>query len=174
METLKKCSSCKDKKLPTEFHACKTAKDGLYTRCKACTKIQAADYYQANKTKLNEQNKWRRYMSKDNIARRKARKEVKAFYEQSKEANKKYYEQKKEARKIANKKHYEKRCLIKSKKSVAFHAVNHAVKSGSLIRPTVCPVCSAEAFNVAYQKDYTKPLEVKWMCIECYKSICGK
>ncbi len=166
----KTCSKCKIETPLAEFNVCKAAKDGLQSRCKACIKDHGREYYQIHKAERNEQQKWRRSSPEAREARKKVqrRRHKRQIKEDATDCAERY-EERKAAKKVANEKQREKWRLIKSKKSAAFHAVNQAVKTGELVRPTVCPVCSALTFNVPYQEDYTKPLEVEWMCIGCYR-----
>lgn len=167
---LKTCSKCKIEKPSTEFNFCKAAKDGLQSRCKPCIKAYGHKYYQAHKAGLNEQQKWRRSGPEAREARKKVqrRRHKRQIKEDAADCAERY-EERKAAKKIANKKYYDNLRLIKLKKNAAFQVVNSAIKSGKLIRPTICPVCSAETFIVAYQEDYDKPFEIIWLCINCTK-----
>ncbi len=51
---MKKCTSCKNIKLPTEFHKNKSKKDGLSEECKICKRISASEYRLRNKDKVNK------------------------------------------------------------------------------------------------------------------------
>lgn len=51
-------------------------------------------------------------------------------------------------------------------------AVNHAVTSGKLIRQP-CLRCSA-AKAEAHHLDYSKPLEVEWLCHRCHRAEHGR
>lgn len=170
MEALKKCSTCKIKKPVTEFNFCKAAKDGLHSRCKSCVKTHNQAYHQAHKAELNEQQKWRRSGPEAREARKKVqrRRHERQIKEDAADCAERY-EERKAKKKIANKKYYDKLRLIKSKKSAAFQVVNSAIKSGELIRPTICSVCSAETFILAYHEDCNKPFEIIWLCINCTK-----
>lgn len=44
-----------------------------------------------------------------------------------------------------------------------------AVKSG-ILKKTPCCVCGAEKVQ-AHHEDYSKPLEVKWMCFKCHREV---
>ncbi len=171
METEKKrCSACKIEMSLTEFNICKATKDGLQSRCKTCIKAHGHKYYQANKAKLNERQKWRRSGPKAKEARKKVqrRRHERQIKEDAADCAE-HYEKRKAIKKIANKKYNDKLHLIKAKKSMSFQTVNAAVKSGSMVRPATCSICSVKTFIVAYHEDYDKPLVVIWMCIECYK-----
>jgi len=48
-------------------------------------------------------------------------------------------------------------------------AVYRAVKTGKLIRPSVCSICKLNRRVCAHHRDYTKPLEVLWLCWSCHK-----
>lgn len=50
-------------------------------------------------------------------------------------------------------------------------AVLRAIKDGKLIRPPKCSICSKEGWIVGHHKDYTKPLEVTWVCQGCHRDI---
>ncbi len=54
--------------------------------------------------------------------------------------------------------------------------LNAAIKSGQLTRPAICPACNKNpgaAVNGrtlihAHHDDYSKPLEVRWLCSQCH------
>lgn len=54
----------------------------------------------------------------------------------------------------------------------ARQCVRNAVKKGLLIRPTTCSECKCEAqFIEAHHADYSKPLEVVWLCKPCHSEV---
>ena len=58
------------------------------------------------------------------------------------------------------------------KRARAHAAVYKAVKRGDLQRPDSCPVCgSSERRIEGHHKDYSKPLEVDWVCSQCHADI---
>lgn len=64
-------------------------------------------------------------------------------------------------------------------KSIAKHwhkqkariALNRQVKLGNIIRPKQCPVCKKYKKVEGHHDDYSKPLEVKWVCRQCHCMI---
>jgi len=52
----------------------------------------------------------------------------------------------------------------------AHRAVEYAVKIGRLTRPSACPSCGAERKVHGHHADYSKPLEVVWLCDRCHRS----
>lgn len=49
-------------------------------------------------------------------------------------------------------------------------AVYRAVKNGSLIRPETCSDCGQAARQIqAAHLDYSRPLDVRWLCITCHR-----
>lgn len=48
--------------------------------------------------------------------------------------------------------------------------VSHAIKRGILIRPDTCERCSGQGPIEAAHEDYSKPLEVSWLCRSCHRS----
>jgi hypothetical protein len=47
--------------------------------------------------------------------------------------------------------------------------VYRALKSGKLVKPKTCADCLQERRLSAHHEDYTKPLEVDWLCSSCHK-----
>lgn len=51
----------------------------------------------------------------------------------------------------------------------AWHAVDAAVRSGVLVRPERCP-CGRDARVHGHHDDYSRPLDVLWLCAVCHKA----
>jgi hypothetical protein len=47
-------------------------------------------------------------------------------------------------------------------------AVQNALRRGKLVRPTKCQDCGIECKPEASHGDYSKPLDVKWLCRPCH------
>jgi len=56
----------------------------------------------------------------------------------------------------------------KNEKTKARAILNAAVKSGKVIKPTICSKCGKLRKVTAHHDDYSKPLQVKWLCYECH------
>lgn len=56
----------------------------------------------------------------------------------------------------------------KSGKKQARAAVARALVSGALERPAACEECGAETALEAHHDDYSKPLDVRWLCPGCH------
>jgi len=52
----------------------------------------------------------------------------------------------------------------------AQHAVQRAVRSGKLVRRP-CEVCGATRYVHGHHDDYTKPLDVVWLCRSCHLEL---
>jgi hypothetical protein len=50
----------------------------------------------------------------------------------------------------------------------ARQCVKRALREGSLTRPKRCSSCKHKRFCEAHHADYSKPLEVKWLCFACH------
>jgi hypothetical protein len=44
----------------------------------------------------------------------------------------------------------------------------NALAGGKLVRPDRCGVCSILCVPDGHHEDYSKPLEVDWMCHQCH------
>lgn len=61
--------------------------------------------------------------------------------------------------------------LVKQKypeKTKARNAAGNAIRDGRIIRPNRCSSCSVECRPEAHHEDYSKPLEVVWLCSGCH------
>jgi hypothetical protein len=51
----------------------------------------------------------------------------------------------------------------------AHSAVSYAVSRGGLVRPDACSDCGLEGRIHGHHEDYSKPLDVVWLCPRCHK-----
>jgi hypothetical protein len=50
--------------------------------------------------------------------------------------------------------------------------VAYAIKTGKLKRPNICSKChKTKKTIIAHHDDYSKPLEVRWLCHSCHKLL---
>lgn len=49
--------------------------------------------------------------------------------------------------------------------------LEYAVRCGVLSRPKICPKCLTHNNVEAHHEDYSKPLEVKWLCRICHTKL---
>lgn len=53
-------------------------------------------------------------------------------------------------------------------KVAARNAVNSAVKRGDLMKPAACEACGEDKPVAGHHEDYSRPLEVRWLCRHCH------
>ncbi len=53
-------------------------------------------------------------------------------------------------------------------KNIARQLLDRAVKLGTIDRPDVCSECGKKCKPNAHHRDYSKPLEVVWLCNTCH------
>ena len=149
---MKTCKTCNTTKPYSEFYKHSQMTDGYLNTCKECKKQQQTEIrnnnleYYRNYDK-NRPNKEERY-----------------------EKNKQYL--KTENGKLSHAKALKKSNEKYPLKYKAKNAVSNAVRDGKLIKPTTCESCG----NITPSKrleghhcDYSKPLEVMWLCVSCHK-----
>jgi hypothetical protein len=59
-------------------------------------------------------------------------------------------------------------------KPTIYKMVNQAIKDGVLIEPDVCSVCGWPGWPiklVPHHNDYTKPLDIEWLCRSCHQVL---
>lgn len=178
------CTQCKKEKMNSEFY--RTKEDWFVSACKECTKKNASEYASKNKEKVAIAKKEYNRKNADVIRIKKA-----AYAAE----NKDILAKKGSARSIENREElskyqkdwreenkdklveYSKIYLAKEenkKKHAARGKVNKALASGKLIKPNICSVCGENGTTEAHHEDYSKPLDVRWLCSACHKKLHRK
>ena len=67
---------------------------------------------------------------------------------------------------------YQARVCLASEVQYARNALNYAVRSGRVQRPTQCSQCRRTDPKItAHHPDYRHPLAVVWLCYPCHKTL---
>ena len=53
----------------------------------------------------------------------------------------------------------------------AHSTLERAIKKGIIKKPKLCPECGSNRKIEAHHHDYTKPLEVIWLCCACHRIL---
>jgi len=142
---MKTCTKCDIEKELTEFNKDSSKRDGLKPGCRSCLKACAAAYNEANKEKIYAANLVYRAKNKEKI------KAYRADYGKTEVG-------KAAASRAASKYQAKNPIKVKAKDVVAY-----AIKMGRLAR-LPCETCG-EAKVEAHHDDYSKPLDVRFLCI---------
>jgi hypothetical protein len=179
---IKICSRCKLEKNENEFHKDKNRKDGLYPHCKICKNLATSAHGKINREKnkiklqiwrAKNKEKCKEYSIRDReknyekiVSRRKtpeARKKMRLAIARWREKNFDQYREKanENRRKNIN------RCKARL-------ALMNEIRRGRIIRPPQCEICMKDCKPDGHHKDYSKPLEVQWLCKLCHFHEHGK
>ena len=146
---MKVCKECGETKTLDDFYKHKKMADGYLNKCKVCVNEKVEKYQELNREKIKEAVKKK---SKD----------------PNRVASRKKYA-KSEKGKIAQKKAmtlYKERYPIKR---LAHSIVWSKLLTGKLIKQSSCSKCGSNEKIEAHHDDYTKPLELRWLCEKCHK-----
>jgi len=144
----KECFKCKEIKPLEEFYQHGRMASQRLNKCKECTKADV---------RLNRAKKLEQYRQYDRgRAMRPDRVEARLEYRKT--------EQGKQVKRKADEKYYQ-RCPEKYKARVT---LNNAVRDGKISKPSTC-ACGRSGRIEAHHEDYSKPLEVSWLCVPCHK-----
>jgi len=141
-EKTKTCFKCGQEKPLSEYYKMRGMADGLLGKCKKCTCMDVRE----REIRLSKSPEWV-------LSERKRHREKSA----KARACGRVLPPNKEARKLALKKSREKY----PEKNHARQCVSHAIRTGKMTRKP-CEKCGERA--QAHHDDYSKPLEVMWLC----------
>jgi hypothetical protein len=150
MTATKKCYKCLESKLITEFHAHPNTKDGLLGKCKACAARDTRDHYRMHKVDPE----W--------VVRNRAIKRARAVRcprpktKRDPEVSRNYYQRNKD-------------------KFRAHQRAARAETKGIIVSPGACEWCGLNIAKLEkHHEDYSKPLQVTWLCRACHATTWRK
>lgn len=163
-----------------------------------CRKM-SGDYYRRNREKIierkrnitpeqKERNKVTnlayRERNRDVINAKKRERHAKKSAEEKKSYNQDYYKRNREKIIQKAKEHRKKhpRPLEATQrfrrnnpeKARAYSAIGNAIRSGKLQKPDSCKKCMKKKKVEAHHHDYSKPLDVTWLCKQCHLGLHRK
>jgi ribosomal protein S27AE len=147
---MKVCRECNKEKPLSDFYKHPKMADGHLNKCSECVKARVAKHREVNLEKVREYDKKRSVLPH----RVQARKD----YLQT--------EQGKATRKRAIESYRERYPL----KRAAHIITRNAVRDGKLKPAKSCSVCGSKKLIEGHHDDYTKPLEVRWLCNKCHRA----
>lgn len=137
------CKVCGVTSDVAEFYA------GVGSRCKECHK-SAVRKNRHDKAEYYKKYDADRYQNDPNV----------------KERHRRYA--KTEAGKIAFRKARQKWVEASPQKRAAHVLLNNSIRDGKVQKPENCEVCGSTGRIEGHHHDYTKPLDVKWLCRKCH------
>ena len=146
----KACFKCGVIKPLHDYYKHKKMSDGHLNKCKACTKSDVAKHRAENIDKVreydrNRPNKEERAIKQSEYAKTPKGKEV--------------------ALKSLRKKRQDKaKCRVRG-------MVSNALKSGFIVKPSNCSNCKIECNPHGHHDDYSKALDVRWLCVTCHTNF---
>ena len=153
---MKYCYKCKQIKPLTAFHKDSSTKDGLNSKCKLCKSIYRKSYYQKNKGK----ELWRmKQYQLDNSE--KIHKKAQEYYASEPGLKQHRLDAKKYQKKYPERHN-------------AHGKFTYALKTNRIKRPIHCELCGKKCVPEGHHSDYSKPLEVQWLCHLCHTKLYRK
>lgn len=163
MDTERSCTVCKIVKPFSEFRKNKKGKYGIDAQCKKCRyEKHSKPYYLANKEKCHANaNKWAKNNREtiNNQARERYAEDPRKVLDKMS----KYRSKNKTANDNYRARHVEK---IRAQAKLQYH-----VKHGNVIKPNKCTFCENTNWIEAHHHDYSKALDVVWVCRQCHVQI---
>jgi hypothetical protein len=146
---MKVCRECKTEKPLSDFYKHPRMADGHLNKCAECVKSRVTKHREANLEKIQAYDKMRS----------KKPHRLQAIKDYAKT----------EAGKLTKKKAMIAYRTRYPMKRAAHVIIGNAVRSGKLIPESSCSVCNSTEKIEGHHDDYTKPLDVRWLCEKCHK-----
>ena len=166
----KLCTGCDEMKDLVEYSRNHSKRDGHETRCKACRRSYNQTYYAAHGAERGRERKayYREYKKAHRRETAEAERSRRAADPQRcRESEKRYRERNQEQ----IRQRAAERLLRHPARVRAKSAVDAAKKNGTLTPSSECERCGHD-FSAyprhAHHPDYTKPLDVEWLCALCH------
>jgi hypothetical protein len=146
---MKTCFKCGSAKQISEFYSHPAMKDGHLGKCKECTKLDAINRRNINKTDPA-------WMKRER-ARGRAKSELDRILGKITESNPQLTKRWQE---------------LNPHKRRAHNKLNKAIRTGVILKPNRCSSCGKEIEQQrnlhGHHEDYSKPLAVHWLCPKCH------
>jgi hypothetical protein len=181
----KRCLTCEEIKVTSEFTKDASRRDGLKEHCKICRNAVRRARRQAEPERIRDRERaWR-----EKTGDRKAitEREWEKRNPDLVAAQKKRYRQRHGEEIAKYKKEWGRRnrhltvASVKRhaarypEKAQARNAVREAIRYGRLVKPDHCEDCDAYVLDPidlhAHHEDYSKPLDVRWLCRPCHVGV---
>jgi len=146
----KKCTNCEVEKDVNQFYEKKNGLYGKHAECKKCMRGKNKKYREENPEKIYIRNKI--YSGK-----------LKELYSESHINS---HVRMHERSIIGFERYAEKKMQL-----LAGSLLNYAIRINLIQKPIECVMCKRERDIQGHHIDYSKPLQVIWVCIECHSNF---
>lgn len=168
VDRVKPCSRCGEVKPSSAFSPDRRKSDGLQSRCKACLADIGRARYQANPE--SERVRARRWQTQHPERARETALRWKAENpERVSEQGRQWKSEHPERHYAANRRWQEANPERAAMTKRAVGIVQRALIHGDLVRPSACDECSQVGTVQAAHSDYSRPLDVRWLCHRCHR-----
>lgn len=134
-----------------------------YWQCPTCKRwLPCTEYYFDKRTSNKLKSQCKKCHTAGSLRTRDA--------ENTRRINREYMRRtrRKNADKFRERERLSSRKRMRTQKTIAREILNRAVKSGKIAKPERCESCGKIKKLTAHHPDYSRPLEVVWLCYECH------
>lgn len=146
---MKQCSKCKKTKDLNFFQKRSKSKDGLTAQCKECLRE-----YDKKREQTEHRKEWCR-----NREKKPHIKEKRKIWRKT------------EKGRAYGLRHLRSMRKRYPEKNLARRKIRDAIRNKTLIRPEKCSICAVVCIPHGHHEDYSKPLDVVWVCRKCHNEI---
>lgn len=157
------CKTCHEEKEENDFYSDERRPTGRFAECILCCRARALRWRRSHLNRAREQSKkWNRE-HREQIARCQRANNAENR-EKIREKNKRIYR--------SHRNEYKQMVAdwrkINPEKAKAHDLFKSALHFGKIVRPEICSRCGKSGKIHGHHEDYSKPLEVIWLCSVCH------
>jgi hypothetical protein len=153
------CSGHRSEHPSTEFGRDKHEPDGLNRRCKAYVRSLPIDRAAARQ-------RFKKYNATAKARDRHAR-----FKERHPTADQEKQRRYRQKNTVAALERDRRERVVHRDRYLARKSLDTAVRRGKVVRPAHCSLCGIACKPHGHHDDYTKRLDVRWLCARCHKNV---
>jgi hypothetical protein len=180
----KRCVTCEESKSVGEYYLNCAAKDGFTTDCKECRKARSRAWREDNPERVAANTRRWYEANRERAAENRKRWDLENA-DRVGELSRRWHEENRDKKRAANRRWRRENPEKEAAKSLRYrerypekvearNALNHAVRDGLLGKPERCSRCGMPTPHDelhGHHGDYSKPLEVEWLCVGCHNEI---
>lgn len=164
------CKKCEEEKSRDHYYKEDKNANGLKLFCKDCYKERSQNHYMNNRSQINEHRK--NHRKENNLLINESERYYRRGYRyKNRERIRKYQSDWSKANRLKVREASIKYANKYPERVIANSRLSDAVRYGKIKKPSSCSRCNKKSHKRhihGHHSDYSKPLDIVWLCVPCH------